>query len=406
MQNESYDLSQIWAGPFRIFFVLTALAALWPVLAWMLLLTLGQTWPGHFSAAWHAHELLFGMVAAAAAGFLLTAIPHWTGCRPFGQRWLYALSAVWLAGRLVMFAGPAAAGGYLPAAVVAVVDGAFLPLLAAVAAQAIVRAGAWRNLPVAAVLLLWAVANGLMHSAWWGGWSAGLWRGEQLALDLLLILMVIIAGRITPAFSRNWLRLNCRPDAVVDDPARLRGLSLLALLALAASAQIPLAAHWHGLGALLAALLLAWRAWCWRGWRTRREPLLWILHLGWLWIVLSLIFRAGAALAGWPPSLAVHAVGAGAMGSLIIAVMTRVALGHTGRPLRLPRGAAVMYWLVRAAAVLRLAAAGLVPAHFVHGAGITALLTLAALAWVLSFALYLWFYWPILSRPRVDGLPG
>lgn len=388
--------SALLGYPFRPFFLLAGVYAALSVALWLTALFGGGGMPaGWTSPAWHAHEMLFALVPAAAAGFLLTAMSNWTGAPALRGAPLAALALLWIAGRAVMLAHRG-----LPAALVAAVDVAFLAVLGAYVLTVLVRAGNHRNLPLAAVVLLLGAANAAWHAA-----SAGLWPGgarltEILALDLIALLIAVIAGRITPAFTANRLR------AKGDDPARVRRVPSLDIAALAATAAMlpaDVVTGWPMVGGavgLAAGLAHATRMTTWNAASTLDEPLLWILHLGYAWLAAALVLKGLAPFtAAVPPSAWLHAMGAGAIGTMILGVMTRVSLGHTGRALTLPRGGTAIYALVTAGALLRVAGA--------LGAGpYTVVMITAGTAWAAAFALFALVYAPILCRPRVDGRPG
>lgn len=386
----------VLAYPFRAFFLLTALYAMVIIVGWVAYLTLGLPIPLDIPPLyWHGHEMLMGIVPAAIAGFLLTAMTNWTGAPPLRGAGLLALIAVWLAGRVVMWI-PA----LLPYPLVAAVDLLFMPVLAVYVFRVLQRAGNRRNFLIAGVLATLTVANALMHlgimklqMAWFG-------LGEYLALDLIAVLIVIIAGRITPAFTANWLRMHGGNPAVIRRPAWLEWTALAATVAMIPADLIGPGSEWAGAVALLAALANAVRLAAWGGHRTLREPLLWILHLGYLWLVLALALKGLAPWLMLPRTLWVHAMGTGCFATLILGVMTRVSLGHTGRPMRLPAGASLIYWLITAAAALRVGLAG----GLIGGHG--TVLALVGIFWTLAFGLFFAYYLPILTQPRADGRPG
>lgn len=383
------------AYPFRPFFLLVGLYGVLIVAAWAAFLFAELPLPlGVSPVAWHGHEMLFGLVPAAIAGFLLTAMCNWTGAAPLAGRGLLALVLLWVAGRVGMWAS-----GVLPLGLVAALDLAFLPALGAYAARVLLRHGNRRNLVLIAMLGLLTAANALMHLSFMGLWPEGARLGEVLALDLIAVIMVVIGGRITPAFTANWLHFTGRDPGVVQRPDSLDRWAFRATL-LMVPADLLLPWPWIGAGvALAAAFLNGWRLALWSGWAARAEPLLWVLHLGVGWVALALLFKGLTPWLGFMPTLWIHAMGVGAIGTLILGVMTRVALGHTGRALRLPRGAVSIYLAIIVAAVARLAVAlNLLP----YRAGVT----VSALFWVLAFGLFLAYYGSILSRPRADGRPG
>ena len=380
---------------FRPFFLLTGASAVLLVAAWIGVLVAGLALPlGVNPIAWHAHEMLFALVPAAIAGFLLTAVPNWTGSAPLAGRALLALIVLWLIGRIAM-----ATGAWWPASAVAIADLAFLPVLAAYLACVLLRHGNHRNLVLVALLLALACANLASHLAHTGVWPAGAHIGAVLALDLLAVLMLVIGGRITPAFTANWLRQQGRDaSSVVTSP----GLDRIALLSAALLVVADLITAWPAAGALaagVAALANGYRLYRWRGWLAAREPLVWILHLGIAWVVLALALKAMTPVFALPASVWMHALGVGAVGTLLLGVMTRVALGHTGRALRLPRGAIAIYLLIQVAALARLAAS-------LHPGEYRMLLVLTAATWIGAFVLFLAYFTPILARPRPDGRAG
>lgn len=381
------------AAPFRPFFLLTGLYAAVLGVAWAGLLFGGWALPVAAPFIWHSHEMLFGVVSAAIAGFLLTAMSNWTATPLLRGPALLALVLLWLAGRVVMWCG-----AWLPAELVAVVSLAFLPVLAAHAGLVLWRTRNRRNYGMPLVLLALAGTQLMLHLQLLDQAPLAA-QGASAALLLLAVLMIVIAGRITPAFSRNWLRLHG------GDPARVRNIPGLDVLAISSAVLlVPVAAlspepRMGAFLALLAAACNGARLMLWNGWQVRREPLLWILHLGYAWIVLALLLKGLSPFAGWPATLWLHALGTGAAGTLIIGVMTRVSLGHTGRPLQLPRAGSALYWSVTLAAMLRLLVAlGVIDDR----AGLLA----ASAAWSLAFLGFVLLYWRVLTQPRADGKQG
>jgi uncharacterized protein involved in response to NO len=341
--------------------------------------------------AWHAHEMVFGFAVASVAGFLLTAVPNWTGALPLSGSPLVLLFSVWVAGRVVM-----AFSGHLPAPIVAGVDLAFLPLLGGFAARQLLVRPAARNLVFLLILSVMIAGNAAYHLA-----TAELVSLDPLAairpvLMMLVLMLAIIGGRIVPAFTHNWLHVGhpsrARPMRFVRlDLASVGSIALLVLLQIGGAPDVLV-----GLVALLSGLANGARLLLWRGWAARKAPIVWILHLGYAWVVAGLLITACAALTGRVPIvLAYHAFGTGAVGTMIMAVMTRASLGHTGRPLVAPRLVVWAYWLVTIAAVLRVAGPALVPQHY------AAFLTGAGVAWIVAFALFVVVYAPILTTPRV-----
>lgn len=383
------------AYAFRPFFLLTGAYGALLIAAWVAFLYAGLPLPlGIAPPAWHAHEMLIGLMPAAIAGFLLTAMCNWTGAAPLRGGGLLALLLLWLAGRVVMWLS-----GTLPLWLVSVVDLAFLPALALYAGQVLLRHGNRRNLMLAGMLGGLAAANLAFHLGFNSLWASGQIVGELVALDLIAVIMIVIGGRITPAFTANWLRMQGRDPNVVARSEALDRAAMWSALAMV-PADLVLGAPWLGaLLALAAALINGWRLLRWRGWHAADEPLLWVLHLGLAWVVVALLLKAATPWVGLAPSAWMHALGVGAAGTLVLGVMTRVAMGHTGRAIRLLRGAVLIYYAISLSALARLAAA-------LGYADYRGSVMVAAAGWVLAFVLFTVLYWPILSGPRADGRPG
>lgn len=369
---------------FRPFFLLAGLWAPTALLLWLAMLAGVLEPPTAMDpVAWHVHEMLFGFVAAAMAGFLLTAVPGWTGRPPLRGLPLAALAALWLAGRLAV-----ALSAWIGAAAAAVVDIAFLAGLAAFCAREIAIGRNWRNLVVLVLLAILIAANALFH-------IGETETGERTAITTIVTLVALIGGRVVPEFTRNWL---VRRGAAKLPPQRDRfDSAAMAVIVAAAIAWVAVDDH-PLVGALLglAAVALAVRLARWRGLSTLSEPLLWILHLGYLWLPVGLALLAVSMLApAVPQGVALHALTAGAMATMILAMMTRATLGHTGRPLAASRATAAIYMLVTAAAATRLAS-GLAED------GGSLLLHASAAAWVAAFALFVLSYGPMLLHRRLD----
>ena len=339
--------------------------------------------PGLF---WHQHEMLFGFLSAAIAGFLLTAVCVWTQTeRTHGIR-LALLWGVWLAGRLLL-----AFGAGLPDWLVHAVNLAFLPLIMLDAGWRIWHARQNRQLLILLVLgLLWLMQIGFVTQLDMT-FSYG-------ALIIAMALISIIGGRITPAFTTGWLRQRGLDSAAVKTVPALDMATLFSLILLMAS----LVTGWQtvtGVLAIVAGTLMLVRLAGWKGWLVRKEPLLWVLHLSILWVPVALFLLAGTLLAGWPSNAWSHAAGTGAVACLILGVIARVSLGHTGRPLVLPKGMVAAFIAIHLAALIRvLTAFEVVPWH--PGIGSSTLL------WLFAFGVFLYRYTAILASPRPDGKAG
>lgn len=381
--RRAYSGPALFSFGFRPFFLFGAAWAAIAVPVWVWSLLGGSAQIAHRD--WHVHEMLFGFLAAVVAGFLTTAVPNWTGRMPVIGAPLAGLVALWFAGRLAML------GQYWIGPLAAVIDSAFLLVFAGVIWREILAGRNWRNLPVCGLVSLLAVGNVLFHldTALWG---TGV--GERVALGAITVLIALIGGRITPSFTRNWMkqrRMTPEPAAhgLVDKAA-------LALTGLGALAWIFAPEH-VATGAALSAAGAAnlVRLSRWRGWAAAREPLLWILHVGYAWLGVGLLLLGLSRL---DPALVartagVHALTAGAVGVMTLAVMSRATRGHTARPLTADNATVAVYLAINAAAVLRVAAPFLPNQQ-------PALLVASAALWSAAFAGFAVSYAPMLAFRR------
>lgn len=386
-------LPPVLRAGFRPFFFGGALWALTVVVLWVCSLSGVLTLPTDFDPlAWHRHEMLFGYLGAVIAGFLMTAIPNWTGRLPLAGAPLAGLAGLWLAARLAVLFSTAV--GPLLAAILDV--GFFLVLVAVCARE--VFAAKNRNVPIVFVVLLFAIASALDHAQALGaaipdglGWRAG--------VAVVLILISLIGGRIIPSFTRNWLAKQGVRDQLPQQPGTFDkatiGVTALALFAWTLFPDLQLT------GALLviAGIVQTLRLARWSGIRTIRDPLVFILHVGYFWL------PAGLLLLGFShfsteilPTMGIHALAAGAMATMTLAVMTRATLGHTGRELRADGWTTAIYVLVTAGAAIRVCAPAL-PFDYMR------LIELAGALWGGAFLLFLLSYGPKLLGPRPDGRP-
>ena len=392
------SLDAFFSYGFRPFFLGSALYAVLAMAVWIVWLATAnaggpQDWlPVAGSPfAWHAHEMVFGVAAAAVAGFLLTAVPNWTGALPLSGPPLVLLFVLWSAGRVAM-----AMSATLPYEFAAIVDLVFLPAIGAFAARQLLVRPAPRKLVFVVPIAAMTAANLAFHLANAGYVALDALSAARISLLLVIVMIAIIGGRIIPAFTHNWLHGN---RAAAPKPQRIPWLDAASILSIAVFAVVEAfmsARALTGMAALAAALFNGARLVLWRGPSTAREPIVWILHLGYAWIVIGLVLAALAAFGGLVSgTLALHAFGTGAVGTMIMAVMSRASLGHTGRRLIAPRSIVWAYHLVTLAAVLRVAGPLVAPGHS------TAVLTAAGLAWIGAFAVFTVVYAPILTTPRV-----
>jgi uncharacterized protein involved in response to NO len=377
----------LWRLGFRPFYLLASVFAAISVALWALQFAGLVSTPYLRGPQWHAHEMVFGFTLAVVVGFLFTAGRNWSNQpTPTGGR-LAALALLWVAGRVLVLT---------PFALAAAVVNVAFPLAAAAAlAVPFWRARNQRNYFFVGLLVLMAVAQGAFHAAQQGRLDLPGGFGLQIALDVVLFIMAVMGGRVIPMFTNNGV-----PGAGAQRRPMVEQLALGSVLALLAADALMLPPLVVALVAAVASLAHFARWALWRPLATWRTPLVWVLHLAYLWIPLHLALRAGAALGALPSSSATHALTVGAIGGLIIGMMTRTARGHTGRALRAEAAEVVAYVLVAFAALVRVAVPLALPE-----ATVTAVLASAAF-WAAGFGLYAVSYWPVLSRPRTDGLPG
>lgn len=376
----------LFAAGFRPFFLL---AAVWSAIAipvWLCVYTGKAVLPSALApTVWHVHEMIFGFAFATVAGFLLTAIPNWTGRLPIRGAPLASLAALWLAGRLaVLYSG---AIGPLAAALA---DLSFPVAFVALIARELVAGRNWRNAPMVVALTLLLCGSALVHLEALGLASTAP-LGNRLGMATILMLIALVGGRIVPSFTRNWLA-KARPDGRLPAQAGKADVAALVLTAtgLVAWAAAPgsVATPWL---LLLAGSAAAFRVSRWCGLATLREPLVFILHLGYGWLALGLVLLGVNGLHPLlPASATLHALTAGAIGTMTLAVMTRATLGHTGHALKAGPGTVAIYALVTLAALLRvgspLAGADALPVTWAAGA-----------AWSAAFGLFAALYGPSLA---------
>lgn len=389
-----------WRGPavlsfgFRPFFLL---GALWAALAMALWVPMLNGWlrlPTAFDpVSWHAHEFLFGYLGAIIAGFLLTAVPNWTGRLPVTGWPLAALAGLWIAGRLAVTFSQA-----LPLLAVVFADLALVAALAVLLGREIVVGRNWRNLPVVALLVLFGCANAMFHLEAAAGAYGAQSHGLRLGLAAVLMMIAVIGGRIVPSFTRNWLAKQSAGRLPVPPMQRFDQLALGLLLATLLVWVIRPQAGFTGVALALTGIVHVARLARWAGDRTFAEPLVLVLHLGYGFVPLGALAGAAEILGtGWVGTgSAQHLWMAGGIGLMTLAVMTRSTLGHTGGALTAGRGTVAIYGAVIVAALARIAAgawpAAAAPLHSLSGA-----------SWICAFAGFAVLYGPLLLRPRRVG---
>ena len=369
---------------FRPFFLAAGLWAAAALTLWIVMFATGAALPSRFDPlSWHIHEMLFGFVMAAVAGFLLTAIPNWTKRLPIRGFLLALLAGLWLLGRIACLIS-----ALVPAWLAVAADLAFPAALAIVVAREIITSRNWRNLPMVVSVSVLGIANLLMHLEADGvAVPSGL--GWRLGLAAVIVLVSVMAGRIVPSFTRNWLakrqivNLPAAPGAIDRAALGVLHVGLFTWVFLPEFRPV-------GVILLLGAALNLWRLLRWRGAATAAEPLLLVLHVGYGWLVLGVALLGLAMLdPDLPQSAAIHALTAGAIGTMTLAVMARATLGHTGRALAADRATVAIYLLVNVAAIVRVAAA-------IGETWAMPLLVASGILWVGAFALFVLCYGPML----------
>lgn len=390
-RRKAMSITPLFRLAFRPFFLGGCLVALLAIPLWLLALAGDAGWqPAGGWLAWHRHELLFGFALAIIGGFLLTAVQTWTGRPGISGTPLAVLAGVWLAARLAWLFN-------LPWPLLAVLELSFPLAVAGLMGWTLWKVRQQRNYPIVLVLLLLALADGL---SLYGLLRADEgWQRQAVLTGLWLVaaMMGLIGGRVIPFFTQRGLG---RTEAVKPWPwldyLLLAGSALVALLYASGVALMP--SLWVGLLFALLGLGHLLRLVRWHDPGLWRVPLLWSLHLAYAWLAVACLgmalWHVGVPLS---PSLAVHALTVGAMGGLILAMIARVSLGHTGRPLTPPKGMTLAFALLNLACLSRVLLVLIWP---------YAALWLAGLCWTLGLGLYLWRYAPMLWRARVDGHPG
>lgn len=380
----------LFALGFRPFFLVAGLFSVL-LMATFLLGLMTDVWHYNYFplSIWHGHEMIFGYSVAVVAGFLLTAVRNWTGMDTATGGVLLLLLLLWLAGRLVP------AMSMLPGWVIALLDSSFLPLLAAIILRPILKARQYRNLSVPLLLLLMAIGQVLIYSEMLEFSFGSLERGMMLGLGSMLMLISVIGGRVMPFFTerglpgvmvikRSWVEHTATPI-----------IAIWLLLALAgANGEMMMVA------ALTAAVIHGVRLAGWWSGRIWREPMIWIIHLAYAWLVAGFLLQMVAVMDLMPLTVALHGWTTGAIGLFTLGMMARVSLGHTGRAVRATPIMTMAFVLMALVAPVRVA----LPLLFPSLAEV--MLVFAASGWIMAFLIFTWVYAPYLVRPRADGQAG
>ena len=376
----------LWNFGFRPFYLLASIFSAFSVVLWAAQFSglIRGYLPGPL---WHGHEMIFGYTTAIIAGFLLTAVRAWTNQPTASGLPLMALAGLWVCGRVLVLTPWSSAA--------ALVNTAFPIAVAVAIAVPLLRSRNTRNYLFVGLLVLMSWLVVLVNLALQRSVELSPSLGLQLALDAILFIMVVMGGRVIPMFTNNGIPgTNATRHPLVERFA----LGSVILLFVADSLQLPQILT--AVVALISALAHGWRLYLWKPWRTLATPLVWILHAAYAWIVVYLLLRGLTALDLLAGSFAAHALTVGAIGGLTLGMMTRTARGHTGRPLLADRFEVGMFLLIQLAAITRvfggIASSGL---YLVS-------IELSAVLWAVAFGLYAVRYWPVLTRPRLDGKPG
>lgn len=396
MSQTSAEQMRAWKGPalfsfgFRPFFLFAAVWAVVSMLLWLAALAGAVGLPTRLDGiSWHAHEFLFGYLGAVLAGFLLTAVPNWTGRLPIVGWRLAGLFALWVIGRFaILFSAN------LPIWLAPVVDLSLSVVLGVVILREIVAGKNWRNLIVLALLAVFTLANAIFHYEALSGDYAAQGVGLRLGVATTIMMIVVIGGRIVPSFTRNWLVRQHNPARPAPPMQRFdKAVLLLSLLGLGLWTLRPFdlltAIALVALGVLHFVRLIRWQ-----GHQTLGEPLVWVLHASYLLIPLGALAIGVDRILGNPNTAgAQHLWMAGAIGTMTLSVMTRATLGHTGQELRANRMTVLVYLCIFGSVLTRLLTS--VWSEMIHISGCL---------WLVAFAGFVWAYGPALMRPKtVDG---
>ena len=381
----------LFALGFRPFFLLSGLFAILSIALWV------PTFVGwlplnsyYGQIGWHSHEMIFGYTAAVIAGFLLTSVRNWTEmATPQGSS-LAALTLIWCLGRILPFFPSA-----LSAELIALVDLSFLPALAVGIGVPLVRRGDRRNLLFLPLIAVFWLANILVHLALLGFVPNLAHKAVILGLNLVVLLIVIMGGRVIPFFTERALQA-----VRIKRWNAIEWLAIISVIAFTLAEFFFIDPRVAGVFAGVAAIANGIRLGGWYTYRYWRVPLLWVLHLGYGWIVAGFMLKAGSALGVIPPQFTVHAFSLGAIGVLTMGMMARVSLGHTGRPLKVGAGMVIAFAAVNLAAVTR----GLLP--ILQPQWFPQLVILSGVLWLVAYAIFIVVYVPVLLQPRLDGKLG
>ncbi len=373
---------------FRVFFALAGLSALILMVLWNAIFKGTLNIDNYFdSTYWHAHEMLLGYSTAVIAGFLLTAVKNWTNQPTVTGDKLAGLALLWLYGRILPFYS-----GLLPDALIALVDFAFIPVLAYEISKPIIKTQHIKSLVFIGLLVLLTIGNGLVHAQLLGFYENTAWAGIQLVIATIIILILVLAGRVLPFFIERGLSGTLIIKNPLIDALSIGSAVVTFALQIGIQSGTLLA-----LVAFFAAGVNSVRLYGWYVQRIWYVPLLWILYVGYCWIILGFVLSAFSALHFLSSVLAMHAFTVGGIGVLTLGMMARVSLGHTGRPLKASNAIAIAFVLINITALIRVLIPLILPNWY------DTLIYISTLTWLAAFALFMFAYAPILTQSRIDG---
>jgi len=376
---------------FRAFFALAGFAALTLIVLWSAMIEGDLAHENYFSQNyWHAHEMLLGYSVAVIAGFLLTAVKNWTGKPTLTGDQLAGLCLLWLYGRIVPFYE-----GLLPNELIALIDFAFLPVLAYQIIKPILQVGQYRNLVFVALLLVLALGNGLVHAEILGFQENTAWLGIELVVATIIVMILVIAGRVFPFFTERGL-----PGTLTIKNPLFDTLSIVSAVLVFALELADISGTILALAALFAVVANVARLSGWYVQKIWYVPLLWVLYVGYGWIILGFGLTVFSAYELIASSLALHAFTIGGIGVLTLGMMARVSLGHTGRALRVSNAMAISFVFINMAALCRVLLPVVLPGWY------NLLVYVSTFAWLAAFSLFVFVYSPILTSVRADGQDG
>ncbi len=341
---------------------------------------------------WHSHEMLFGIVAAAIAGFLLTAVPNWTGCKPQRGAPLVLLFVFWLLGRIGFWTMNELPSLYH-------IDLLFLPLVIIIKAPPLIKAGKLRNMAFLLILMALFACNSVVHYGLFKNNYELARTGMNIAIYIIIVLIAIIGGRVIPGFTKNTLRRDGISENVRSFPL-LDKIIILGVLVVGTSEIIFGLNKFIGLLALIVGTLHFIRLYFWQGWKTFYDPILWILHVGYIWLPIGFLLKGLSSFGLVDYNIATHCFTSGLMALMILAIMTRASLGHTGRELKVSKLTAISYLCVLSAAIFRTAIPALGLLDYMLS------IKMAGILWISGFIFFTIIYAPILLFPRADGREG